>query len=158
MIARPFNVYGPRQSARAVIPAMITQMAAGAKKVKLGDLTSTRDFTFVDDMCRGLLAVASLDSFLGETFNIGSSQEISISDLFRVIAEIMSSEATIEIDPERLRPAASEVRRLCCNAQKLRDAHGFQPEVSLRDGLSRTVQWFQNPNHLGRYKEALYNV
>jgi NAD dependent epimerase/dehydratase len=158
IIARPFNVYGPRQSARAVIPAIISQIAAGAKEVKLGNLTTTRDFTFVDDMCRGLLAVATLDSGLGEVFNIGSNQEISIGDLFRLIAEIMSSDVRIEIDSDRLRPAESEVTRLRCNGQKLRDAQGFKPEVPLRAGLKQTVDWFQNPNNLCRYKESLYNV
>ena len=158
IIARPFNVYGPRQSARAVIPTIISQIAAGAKEVKLGNLTTTRDFTFVDDMCRGLLAVATLDSGLGEVFNIGSDQEISMGELFRLIAEIMSSDARIEIDPDRLRPTDSEVCRLLCNSQKLRDAHGFQPKVSLREGLKQTVKWFENPNNLGRYKESLYNV
>jgi NAD dependent epimerase/dehydratase len=158
IIARPFNVYGPRQSARAVIPAIISQMAAGAKQVKLGDLTTTRDFTFVDDMCRGLLAVASLDSGFGEVFHIGSNQEISMGDLFRFIAEIMSSDAQIQMDPDRLRPTGSEVRRLRCNGQKLREAKGFQPEVTLRRGLKQTIDWFQNPANLGRYKESLYNV
>ena len=124
IIARPFNVYGPRQSARAVIPAIISQIAAGAKEVKLGNVTTTRDFTFVDDICRGLLA----------------------------------SDARIEIDSDRLRPAESEVRRLRCNGQKLRDAHGFKPEVPLRAGLKQTADWFQNPNNLCRYKESLYNV
>jgi NAD dependent epimerase/dehydratase len=158
IIARPFNVYGPRQSARAVIPAIISQIAAGTKKVKLGDLTTTRDFTFVDDMCRGLLGVASLDSGLGEVFNIGSDLEISMGELFRLIAEIMSSDAEVQFDPDRLRPAKSEVRRLRCNGQKLRDACGFRPEVSLREGLEKTVSWFESPNNLRRYKESLYNV
>ncbi len=158
LIARPFNVYGPRQSARAVIPAIISQIAAGTKKVKLGDLTTTRDFTFVDDMCRALLGVASLDSGLGEVFNIGSDLEISMGELFRLIAEIMSSDAEVQIDPDRLRPAKSEVRRLRCNGQKLRDACGFRPEVSLRKGLEKTVSWFESPNNLRRYKESLYNV
>jgi NAD dependent epimerase/dehydratase len=158
IIARPFNVYGPRQSARAVIPAIVSQIAAGRREVKLGDVTTTRDFTFVDDTCRGLLAVASLDSGLGEAFNIGSNEEISIGDLFQLIAEIMSSDIRIEIDPERIRPTASEVRRLRCNGKKLRDAQGFEPEVSFREGLKQTVDWFQNPNNLRRYKESLYNV
>jgi len=158
IIARPFNVYGPRQSARAVIPAIISQIAAGAKEVKLGILTTTRDFTFVDDTCRGLLAVASLESDLGEVFNIGSNQEISIGDLFGLIAEIMVSNSRIASDPDRLRPADSEVRRLRCDGHKLREACGFLPEVSLREGLKRTVDWFQNPNNLRRYKESLYNV
>jgi nucleoside-diphosphate-sugar epimerase len=158
IIARPFNVYGPRQSARAVIPAIISQMAAGVKEVRLGTLTTTRDFTYVDDTCRGLLAVASLECGLGEVFNIGSNQEISIGDLFQLIAEIMSSDARIEMDPVRLRPAESEVQRLRCDGQKLRNAQGFQPETSLRDGLQRTVEWFQNPANLRRYKGSLYNV
>jgi NAD dependent epimerase/dehydratase len=158
VIARPFNVYGPRQSARAVIPAIISQIAAGAKEVKLGNLTTTRDFTFVDDMCRGLLAVASLERGLGEVFNIGSNREISMGDLFRLIAEIMDSDARIELDPDRLRPAGSEVQRLRCNAEKLREAHGFQPEISLREGLEQTVHWFHHPSNLRRYKEFLYNV
>jgi nucleoside-diphosphate-sugar epimerase len=120
-------VYGPRQSARAVIPAIVSQIAACAKVVRLGNLSTIRDFTFVDDMCRGLLAVANLDGGLGEVFNIGSNQEISISELFRLIAEIMSSDARIETDLERLRPAESEVQRLRCNGEKLRDASGFRP-------------------------------
>jgi NAD dependent epimerase/dehydratase len=158
LVARPFNVYGPRQSARAVIPAIISQIAAGAKVVKLGNLTTTRDFTFVDDMCRGLLAVANLDGGLGEVFNIGSNQEISMSELFRLIAEIMSSDTRIEIDLERLRPAESEVQRLRCNGEKLRDASGFRPEIPLREGLKRTVDWFQEPDNLRRYKGSLFNV
>jgi NAD dependent epimerase/dehydratase len=158
IIARPFNTYGPRQSARAVIPAIISQIAGGTKVVRLGELTTTRDFTFIDDMCRGLLAVASLDGAHGEVFNIGSNHEISMSDLFRLIAEIMGSDAQIDLDPDRLRPADSEVRRLRCNADKLLKAQGFRPEVSLRDGLKQTVNWFQNPSNLRRYKESLYNV
>jgi NAD dependent epimerase/dehydratase len=158
IIARPFNTYGPRQSARAVIPAIISQIAGGAKKVKLGELTTTRDFTFIDDMCRGLLTVASLDGAAGEVFNIGSNREISMGDLFRLIAEIMGSDAQIDLDPDRLRPTDSEVRRLRCNADKLRKAQGFQPEISLREGLKQTVNWFQNPSNLRRYKESLYNV
>lgn len=158
IIARPFNVYGPRQSARAVIPAIISQIAAGAKGIKLGNLTTTRDFTFVNDTCRGLLAMASLESEVGEVYNIGSNQEISIGDLFRLIAEIMSSDARVEIDAARLRPADSEVLRLRCEGKKLRDALGFQPEVSLREGLRQTVEWLQKPHHLRLYKESLYNV
>ena len=158
IIARPFNTYGPRQSARAVIPVIISQIAAGAKKVKLGELTATRDFTFIDDMCRGLLTVGSLDGAGGEVFNIGSNREISMGDLFRLIAEIMGSDAQIALDPDRLRPTDSEVRRLRCNADKLWKAQGFQPEISLREGLKQTVNWFQNPSNLRRYKESLYNV
>jgi NAD dependent epimerase/dehydratase len=158
VIARPFNVYGPRQSARAVIPAIISQLAAGENLVKLGNVMTTRDFTFVDDMCRGLLTVASLDNVLGEVFNIGSNQEISIGELFRLVAEIMSSDARMEIDPARLRPAESEVQRLLCDNRKLRNVHGFHPEVPLREGLRKTIDWFQDPNNRRRYKGSLYNV
>jgi NAD dependent epimerase/dehydratase len=158
IIARPFNVYGPRQSARAVIPTVIAQIAEGAREVKLGNLTATRDFTFVDDTCRGLLALASLENGLGEVFNIGSNEEISIGHLFQLIAESMSSEARLETDAVRLRPTESEVQRLRCNGQKLRSAQGFRPEISLREGLRRTVEWFQNPRNLRHYKGSLYNV
>jgi NAD dependent epimerase/dehydratase len=158
LIARPFNTYGARQSARAVIPTIISQIAVQASEVKLGDLTTTRDFTFVDDTCRGLLAVASLDKGFGEVFHIGSNQEISIGDLFTLIAEAMKSEARIAPDASRIRPKESEVMRLRCNNQKLRDASGFQPSVALSDGLKRTITWFQNPENLRRYKGLLYNV
>ncbi len=133
VIARPFNTYGPRQSARAVIPTIISQIAAGAQKVRLGDLSTTRDFTFVDDTCRGFLAIGSLESGFGEVFHIGSDQEISIADLFSLIAQSMNSQAQIEMDSDRLRPIGSEVLRLRCTYQKLREASGFQPEISLRE-------------------------
>jgi NAD dependent epimerase/dehydratase len=156
VIARPFNTYGPRQSARAVIPTIISQIASGSSRIKLGDLTSTRDFTYVDDTCRGFLAIAGLED--GEIFHIGSNAEISVGDLFKLIAETMDSDAQIEIDAERTRPPESEVVRLRCNAQKLREASGFQPEVGLREGLRRTIDWFREAKNLRRYKECLYNV
>jgi NAD dependent epimerase/dehydratase len=158
VIARPFNTYGPRQSARAVIPTIISQIAAGADEVGLGDLTTTRDFTFVDDTCRGLLAIAGLDIGLGEVFHIGSNQEISIADLFTLIAKSMNSKAQIRSDSNRLRPSQSEVLRLRCSNHKLRDASGFQPEISLHEGLERTIDWFLNPGNLRHYKGFLYNV
>lgn len=158
VIARPFNTYGPRQSARAVIPAIISQIAAGADEVRLGDLSTRRDFTFVDDTCRGLLAIAGLDRGFGEVFHIGSDQEISVADLFTLIAQSMNSKAQIRSDSNRLRPSKSEVLRLRCSNQKLRDVSGFQPEISLHDGLKRTIDWFLNPDNLRRYKESLYNV
>jgi NAD dependent epimerase/dehydratase len=157
VIARPFNTYGPRQSARAVIPTVVSQIAAGAQKVRLGDLTTTRDFTFVDDTCRGFLAIGSLESGFGQVFHIGSDQEISIADLFSLIVQSMNSQAQIEIDSDRLRPIGSEVLRLRCTYQKLREASGFQPEISLEAGLRRTIDWFRNPNNLRRYKGFLYN-
>jgi NAD dependent epimerase/dehydratase len=158
VIARPFNTYGPRQSARAVIPTIISQIAAGPREVRLGDLTTTRDFTFVEDTCRGFLAIARLDVGFGEVLHIGSDQEIAVGDLFGLIAELMNSDARIVVDPARLRPADSEVKRLRCNSQKLRDASGFRPQVCLRDGLRRTIDWFRDPQNLQRYKGFLYNV
>jgi NAD dependent epimerase/dehydratase len=158
VIARPFNTYGARQSARAVIPAIISQIAAGAHEVELGDLTPTRDFTFVDDTCSGLLSIARLDSGFGEVFQIGSDQEISIGDLFKLISESMNSQVPAKVDAGRLRPGNSEVLRLRCNYRKLRDASGFEPRIRLREGLRRTIDWFQNPSNLRRYKGMLYNV
>jgi nucleoside-diphosphate-sugar epimerase len=156
--ARPFNIYGPRQSARAVIPAIVSQIAAGRRGIKLGDTSTTRDFTFVTDTCRGLLALAEMREGLGEVFNIGSNFEISIGDLFRTIARLMNSGAEIEPDTERLRPEKSEVLRLWCDNRKLREAAGYAPEVSLEAGLATTIEWFRNPGNLQRYKPDLYNV
>jgi NAD dependent epimerase/dehydratase len=155
-IARPFNTYGPRQSARAVIPTIISQIAAGARRIKLGNLASTRDFTFVEDTCRGFIAIAALEA--GEVFHIGSDTEVSVGDLFKLVADLMESDAQIEVASERKRSPESEVSRLCCNPRKLRDASGFRPEVGLREGLNRTIEWFRDPTNLRRYKDRLYNV
>ncbi len=158
IIARPFNTYGPRQSARAVIPTIISQIAAGCREIRLGDLTTTRDFTFVEDICRGFMALARLDGGMGEVFNIGSNREITVGDLFALIASIMRSDAKVLPDPDRFRPATSEVLRLRCDNAKLRRVCGFEPQVSLRDGLARTIGWFRDERNLRRYKENLYNV
>jgi nucleoside-diphosphate-sugar epimerase len=158
VIARPFNTYGPRQSARAVIPTIIAQLASGIEEISLGDTRTTRDFTFVGDTCRGFLAVAALDGGVGEVFNIGSNREISIGELALLIGEIMGKNIRIRLDEARLRPEKSEVLRLRCNNEKLRRASGFQPEVSLRDGLRETVEWFREKANLKRYKGLLYNV
>ena len=159
VVARPFNTYGPRQSARAVIPAIISQLAAGIRAVRLGDVTTTRDFTFVEDTCRGLVAIAELDSGVGEVFNIGSSAEISIGALFDLIAESMDvSKAAPVRDDERMRPPGSEVQRLCCDGTKLAQATGFRPRVSLEEGLGITISWFRDPRNLRRYKSTVYNV
>jgi NAD dependent epimerase/dehydratase len=158
VIARPFNVYGPRQSARAVIPTIISQLAAGRRAVKLGDIHTTRDFTFVEDTCRGFLAIAGMDGGLGEVFHIGSNHEIAIADLFAIIATTMGVEAAIERDEERLRPEKSEVSRLWCNNGKLQRLTGFAPRYTLSEGIARTVEWFRDAMNLSRYKEQLYNV
>lgn len=158
VIARPFNTYGPRQSARAVIPTILSQLAAGRQEVRLGELTATRDFTFVEDTCRGLAAIARLDAGLGEVFHVGSNQEISIGELFTLISGLMGKDARIASDAQRLRPPASEVLRLRCDNSKLKMASGFEPGIPLREGLRRTVAWFLDPRNLRRYKEGVYNV
>ena len=157
-IARPFNTYGPRQSARAVIPTIISQIAAGAKAIRLGNIQATRDFTYVEDTCRGLLSLAALDHDSADVFNIGSNQEIAVGDLFTLIADIMGSDAQLAIDDGRLRPARSEVNRLRCANEKLFAATGFLPDMPLREGLTRTVSWFTQPSNLKRYKTGVYNV
>jgi NAD dependent epimerase/dehydratase len=157
IIARPFNTYGPRQSARAVVPTIITQIASGKTEIYLGDLSPTRDFTFVEDTCRGLLAIAQLDNGLGEVFHIGSNHEICIGQLLTLIGEIMCREIKPVTVDTRLRPEASEVRRLNCDNQKLKFAAGFQPTVSLRDGLARTSKWFFDESNLRKYKPHTFN-
>jgi len=157
-VARPFNTFGPRQSSRAVIPTIISQIAAGRPEVSLGHTTTTRDFTFVEDTCRGLLAIASLHDNHGEVFNIGTGSEISVAALFDIINELMGGTARIVKDASRLRPADSEVVRLCCDNRKMRAATGFQPQVTLRDGLIRTIEWITDPGRLRHYKTEIYNV
>ena len=158
VVARPFNCYGPRQSARAVIPTIITQIAAGARDVRLGDLTTTRDFTYVEDTTRGFISIAKLDGGVGEVFHIGSRHEVSIGDLFKMIAELMQSDARVTEDPERMRPLGSEVMRLFCDNSKLFEATGFKPCVPLRQGLASTIEWFRDPRNLSKYKKGIYNV
>jgi NAD dependent epimerase/dehydratase len=158
VVARPFNTYGPRQSARAVIPAIILQMASGASEVRVGDLDPTRDFTFVKDTCQGFLEIARMEGGTGEVFQIGTNREISIGDLFNLIAELMDSKGVPVTERERVRPAKSEVHRLLCDNSKLKRATGFEPKTSLRDGLAATIDWFQRPENLKRYKGSLFNV
>ena len=157
-IVRPFNCYGPRQSARAVIPTIIAQIASGATEVHLGNTTTTRDFTFVEDTCRGFLAVLGLETSEGEVFHVGSNTEVSVGELFALIASLMNSHARIVEDPQRIRPVASEVLRLRCDHTKLKNATGFAPCTPLRDGLARTIAWLSEPDRLRRYKPDLYNV
>ncbi len=157
-IARPFNTYGPRQSARAVIPTIITQIAAGKKQIKLGDVSPTRDFNYVLDTCRGFVALASSDQTIGEAVNIGSNVEISIGDTLNSIREIMGSDVEFITEEQRLRPGKSEVFRLWCDNSKLKELTGFQPEYTLEKGLRSTIDWFSNPVNLSRYKADIYNV
>lgn len=157
-IARPFNTYGPRQSARAVIPTIISQIAAGQKQIKLGDVTPTRDFNYVADTCRGFLELARCEQAIGETVNIGSNFEISVGDTLNLIRELMNSDVEFLTDDQRLRPEKSEVFRLWCDNSKIRALTGFEPEYSIRQGLEKTVEWFSQPQNLSKYKANIYNV
>jgi NAD dependent epimerase/dehydratase len=157
-IARPFNTYGPRQSARAVIPTIITQIANGKKQIQLGDVSPTRDFNYVEDTCRGFIALAGSEQTIGETVNIGSNFEISVGDTLRLIKTIMCSDVEFLMDEQRLRPEKSEVNRLWCDNAKMKSLTGFSPQVSLEEGLCRTVDWFVQPENLRKYKTDIYNV
>jgi len=161
-VLRPFNTYGPRQSARAVIPAIIGQIAAGATRVKLGALTPTRDFTFVRDTARGFIQAMNCEDCVGEVTNIGSNFEISIGDTVDLIAEAMGKNVEVVTDQERIRPAASEVERLFAGTEKAQNLFGWAPEFSGRDGfvrgLAETAKWFQDPANLARYKTDSYNI
>jgi len=157
-IARPFNTYGPRQSARAVIPTVITQMLSGQRVLKLGSTYPTRDFNFVEDTCRGFIQLAGSEKTIGDTVNIGSNQEISIGDLVLLISDLLGVEVTIETEDQRKRPPKSEVDRLLCDNSKIYGLTGFEPSFSLRAGLSKTIEWFRKPENLRRYKAEIYNV
>lgn len=158
VIARPFNTYGPRQSARAVIPTVITQLLAGCKTIKLGALTPTRDFNYVADTCQGFMALTGCDSAIGKSVNIGSGTEISIGNTVAQIAELMGVEVQIECDEQRLRPAKSEVERLVCDNELIHSLTGHTPQYSLRDGLSQTIEWLKKPENFNRYKVDQFNV
>jgi len=157
-IARPFNTYGPRQSARAVIPTIITQIASGVKEIKLGDVTPTRDFNYVDDTCRGFIALAECDESIGETVNIGSNSEITIGDTLNLIKELMGSDVEFIVDEDRIRPEKSEVFRLWCDNTKIEKLTGFKPQVDIREGLQKTIDWIVQPDNLKNYKSEIYNV
>ncbi|MDP2761524.1 MAG: NAD-dependent 4,6-dehydratase LegB [Sideroxyarcus sp.] len=159
---RPFNTYGPRQSARAIIPTVITQIANGKRKIKLGALHPTRDFNFVMDTVRGFISVAESEKSIGEVINIGSNFEISIADTVQLIAEVMGVEIEIETDQVRLRPEKSEVDRLWADNSKARNLAGWEPLYGGREGFQRglveTVAWFTKPENLRSYKAGIYNV
>jgi len=157
LTARPFNTYGPRQSARAVIPSIIGQIASGKKEIKLGDLSPTRDFNYVTDTCRGFMALAESDA-AGEVVNIGSNFEISVRDTLEHIKRLMNSDVEFITDEQRLRPAKSEVFRLWCDNTKIHELTGFKPETDIEAGLAKTIEWFLNPENLKKYKTGLYNV
>lgn len=158
-IVRPFNTYGPRQSARAIIPTIITQIANGAREIKVGDLSPTRDFNYVEDTARGFLSIAraELSKVAGEEINIATEREVTMEATLRTIASLMGAEVDWVVDPERLRPSKSEVRRLLGSAQKLRNLTGWEPQFTLEQGLERTIAWFSNPDNLKMYKSNIYN-
>jgi len=157
-IVRPFNTYGPRQSARAVIPTIITQIASGVKEIKLGDTSPTRDFNYVEDICRGFILLSKCDKAIGETVNIGSNYEISIKETFELIKDIMQSDVKLITDEQRIRPEKSEVFRLWCDNRKIKALTGFEPKYSIKEGLEKTVEWFINPRNLAKYKPGIYNL
>ncbi|MDY4812020.1 MAG: NAD-dependent 4,6-dehydratase LegB [Muribaculaceae bacterium] len=157
VIARPFNTYGPRQSARAIIPTIISQIANGAREIKVGDLSPTRDFNYVEDTCRGFLALGRADNIEGEEINIATGTEISMADTLKLIAELMGADVKYVVDPERLRPSKSEVFRLCGDNTKIESLTDWRPQVTIREGLRRTIEWFTDPANLARYKSDIYN-
>lgn len=152
---RPFNTYGPRQSARAVIPSIITQCLAG-QRIKLGNVTPTRDFNFATDTARGFIAAAEAPGIEGLTVNLGSGQEIAIRDLAALIGTLTGNQTNIEIDDARTRPAGSEVERLLASNALAREKLGWSPQVSLREGLTQTIAWIAENQH--RFRTGTYAV
>lgn len=161
-VIRPFNTYGPRQSARAVIPTIITQLAAGQKTIKLGALNPTRDFNYVKDTVEGFIALMESDRSIGQEINIGSNYEVSIGDTAKLIAKLMNVEIDIVCDDVRLRPEKSEVERLWADNSRALELLGWRPRYGgiegFSEGLLETIEWFTDPNNLGQYKSDIYNV
>lgn len=157
VIARPFNTYGPRQSARAIIPTIITQIANGAKEIKVGDLTPTRDFNYVADTAAGFIALGTTPGLEGMEINIATGREVTMAETLDLIKSIMNSDVRYVTDPERLRPAGSEVFRLCGDNTLITGLTSWRPQYTLEDGLRLTVEWFTKPENLRRYKSDIYN-
>jgi dTDP-glucose 4,6-dehydratase len=157
-IVRPFNTYGPRQSARAVIPTIITQLLGGSTEIKLGDVSPTRDLLFVKDTVRGFEAIARSEKTIGEEINIASATEISVGALAQKLIDTINPEATIIKDDERVRPEKSEVQRLFGSNEKIRSLTGWMPEYDLDKGLKETISWFSEKENLTRYKASVYNI
>lgn len=155
IVARPFNAYGPRQSARAIIPTIITQILSGAKTLKLGDLSPVRDLNFVEDTCKGFASLLESEDY-GEVFNIGSGVGVSMSEVLEMIERICEVSVEVQCDESRIRPKNSEVFKLVCDNSKLINATSWRSEVSLFEGLKRTVAWFKQNEY--RYKAGIYNV
>lgn len=158
IIARPFNTYGPRQSARAVIPTIITQLLNDNKEIYLGSLHPTRDLNYVQDICKGFIALAKCDKAIGKEVNIGSGAEISIGDLANLLIDVTGANKKIVSEDQRIRPKESEVERLVCNSSLLKKLTGWESEISLEEGLLKTVEWFRDKDILCKYKSDVYNI
>ena len=157
-IVRPFNTYGPRQSARAIIPTVILQLLSGQRRVKLGNVHPTRDLNYVEDTCRGFLALAGCEESIGKSVNVGSGREISIGELALLIARVVGVDIEIVSDHQRMRPGSSEVERLLSDNGLITSLTDYAPAVTLEEGIGRTVEWFRNPQIRERYKADIYNV
>lgn len=155
--ARPFNAYGPRQSARAIIPTVITQIASGRRQIKLGDLTPTRDFNFVTDIAAGFIALGETPGIEGRDINIATGREVSMGETVATIQRLMGAELEIVCDAQRLRPANSEVNRLCGDNSLIELLTSWRPQHTLEDGLRKTIDWFCQPANLAKYKPDIYN-
>lgn len=157
-LVRPFNTYGPRQSARAVIPTIITQLLNKEPVIRLGDTTPTRDLVYVKDTAKGFVKIAENESLIGHEVNIATQQEISVGELAQLLIDLIHPSSKIETDTDRLRPANSEVFRLLGSAEKLFEHTQWKPNIPLKDGLKETIEWFSKPENLSRYKHDIYNI
>ena len=157
-IVRPFNTYGPRQSARAFIPTVITQIASGANEIQVGDLRPSRDFNYVADTVAGFIDIAEADDTIGMELNIATGKDASMKETLDLIADIMGRKVNFVTDPARIRPEKSEVMRLQGDSSLMRKLTGWSPRFSLREGLEQTVRWFENPSNLSLYKPDIYNI
>jgi NAD dependent epimerase/dehydratase len=157
-IVRPFNTYGPRQSARAVIPSIIIQLLNGVEEIRLGDLKPTRDLLYVKDTARGFIEIAKADSLVGQDCNIATQSEIAVGELANTIIQLINPSARIVTDEARLRPEKSEVFRLFGSNEKLKRHTGWQQQFDLTAGLRETIEWFRIKENLARYKSEIYNV
>ncbi|MBW6409466.1 NAD-dependent 4,6-dehydratase LegB [Clostridium weizhouense] len=157
-IVRPFNTYGPRQSARAVIPTIITQLLSGKKEIKLGSLTPTRDFNYVKDTAKGFIEISKSEKTIGEEINIASEKEISIKQLSDELIKQINKDAKVICDEQRLRPEKSEVNRLLGSNKKIKKLTNWKPKYTFEEGIKETIEWFKIPENLIKYKTNIYNV
>jgi len=157
-IVRPFNTYGPRQSNRAVIPTIITQLCAGMETISLGNLAATRDFNYVEDTANGFLAILKNDATIGEEINIATNQEISVEQLANELIRQINPAAKITIEEKRFRPEKSEVERLLGSNDKMQNLTGWKPNFTFEEGIAKTIEWFKQPENLCKYKTGMYVV